>query len=157
MNIIKWQPANEVVTLRRMMDGLFDDVFSGAWHPFEIERTLVPPVDMIDSEKEITVKATLPGVAKDNVSIDITGDILTIKGEASSEKEEKKENYLYRESRHGTFSRTLTLPEGLEAEKAEAEMENGILTVRLPKAEIAKPKTVKVGIKKEEKAVEAEK
>jgi HSP20 family protein len=157
MSIIKWQPMNEAVTLRQMMDGLFDDAFSGDWHPFEIERTLVPPVDMIDSEKEITVRATLPGVARENVSIDVTGDTLTIKGETRSEKEEKKENYLYRESRHGTFSRALALPEGLQVEKAEAKMENGILTIRLPKAEIAKPKTVKVEIKKEEKTAEAEK
>lgn len=155
MSLIKWQPIGEAVTLRQLMDGLFDDTFSGAWHPFDGERNLVPPVDMIDGEKEITVKATLPGVAKENISIDITGETMTIKGETKVEKEEKKENYLYRESRYGTFSRTITLPEGLLTEKAEADVENGILTVKLPKAEVAKPKTVKVAIKKEVKSAEA--
>ena len=150
MSLIKWQPIGEVVSLRQLMDGLFDDALTAAWHPLEMERSLVPPVDMVETEKEIQVKATLPGVAREDISIDITGETLTIRGKMKSEKEEKKENYIYRESRHGSFSRTLTLPEGLQTDKAEAEIENGILTVKLPKAEISKPKTVKVEVKKEE-------
>lgn len=84
--------------------------------------------------------------AKDR-DINITGDTLTIKGEAKSEKEEKKESYYVQECHYGIFTRSITLPAGVESDKSEANLEKGILTLTLPKAESVKPKTIKVKAK----------
>jgi HSP20 family protein len=151
MNIIRWEPFNGLTSVRQAMDSLLDEALTRTWHPSDMEHTLVPPVDMVDNEKDIVVKAVLPGVAQEDVSIDITGDMLTIRGETKTDKEEKKEDYIYRESRYGTFVRSIALPEGLKTDKAEAEVKDGILTVTLPKAAIAKPKTIKVTLKNGEK------
>jgi HSP20 family protein len=114
---------------------------------------IVPPVDMAETDKELIVKAVLPGVAEEDISVDIVGDTLTIKGETRSGKEEKDETHLYREFRYGTFSRSLTLPGGLKTDRAEAELENGILKLSIPKAENAMPKAIKVKSKKVEKSL----
>jgi len=93
------------------------------------------------------VKATLPGVRTEDVNISITGDILTIKREHKEEHEVKEEDYLRRECRYGTFSRSVTLPVQVKADKAGAIFENGILTLTLPKAEEIKSKQIKVKAK----------
>jgi len=93
------------------------------------------------------VKATLPGLKPDDVTIDISGDMLTIKGETKAEQEVKKEDYMYQERRYGAFSRSVILPSGLRTEKCEATMEDGVLTLTIPKAEQVKPKAIKVKAK----------
>lgn len=86
------------------------------------------------------VKATLPGVKREDVSIDITGETLTIRGDTKAEEEVKREDYLYQERRYGSFSRSVVLPGGLKTDKAEATMEDYVLTLTIPKAEEVKPK-----------------
>ena len=93
----------------------------------------------------------MPGIKPEEVNIDITGDTLTIKGETKAKQEIKKENYLYQERRYGTFSRSVALPGGLKPDRAEATMEDGVLTLTIPKAEELKPKSIKVKAKKGEK------
>jgi HSP20 family protein len=93
------------------------------------------------------VKAALPGLKPEDVSIDITSETLTIRGENKAEQEIKKEDYLYQERRYGAFSRSLVLPSGLKPDKAEATMEDGVLTLTIPKAEGVKPKAIKVKAK----------
>jgi HSP20 family protein len=95
------------------------------------------------------VKAALPGLMPEDVSINITGETLAIKGESKAEQEIKKEDYLYKERRYGAFSRSVVLPSGLKTDKAEATMEDGILTLTIPKVEEVKPK--KVSVKAKEK------
>lgn len=82
-----------------------------------------------------------------DLDVNITGETLTIKGKARSEKEDKQENYYHRECRYGTFTRSVTLPTGIETDKAEANLENGVLTLTLPKAESVKPKAIRVKAK----------
>lgn len=89
----------------------------------------------------------MPGVKPEDIDITITGDTLTIKGEVKAEEKVEKANYIRRERRYGAFSRSLTLPTSVVAEKAKAEFENGVLTLTLPKAEEVKPKTIKVKAK----------
>jgi len=89
----------------------------------------------------------LARVRKKEVEITITGDTLTIKGEAKVAEEVKREHYLYQEQRYGAFTRSVTLPGALHSERAEATFENGILTLTIPRAEEAKPKTIKVKTK----------
>jgi HSP20 family protein len=91
----------------------------------------------------------LPGLKPEDVSIDITGETLTIKGESKAEQEIKKEDYLYQERRYGAYSRSVVLPSGLKTDKAEATMEDGILTLTIPKVEEVKPK--KISVKAKEK------
>lgn len=156
--LIRWEPFREMATLRQAIDRLFDDSLRPTWRQEEMDVNLIPPVDMVETDKDVVIKAVVPGVADEDLTIDIAGNTLTIKGESKTEKEEKNENHLYREFRYGTFTRSLTLPAGLNTEKAEAELENGILRLTLPKAESAKPKAIKVKAKKEIKSPkEAEK
>lgn len=149
--LMRWDPFREMASLRQAMDRLFEDTFRPAVWRTEL-AAIVPPIDMIETDKELVVKAMLPGVTEDDISIDIVGDTLTIKGETKAEKEEKGESHIYRECRYGSFSRSVTLPAGLKTDKAEAELENGVLKVVIPKAETAKPKAIKVKSKKAEKA-----
>jgi HSP20 family protein len=99
---------------------------------------------MYQTPSEVVIKAALPGVNPEEIDIAITGDTLTIKGETKAEEEIKREDYLYQEHRYGTFRRAVTLPGGVNSDKAEASFENGILTLTIPKADEIKPKQIKV-------------
>ncbi len=108
------------------------------------EKDWRPAVDFSETENEYTVKAELPGISKDDIDISLTDGVLTIKGEKRYEEKEEKENYHYMESRYGSFSRSLLLPEDASMEKVDAVYTNGVLTVSIPKAEAAKPKKIKI-------------
>ena len=145
MSIMRREPFSELVSLRQAMDRLFDDSFVRPSRMLAaFGEATIPAMDVYQTPNEFVVKASLPGTKPDDVDIDITGDTLTIKGETKAEQEIKKEDYLYQERRYGSFSRSLVLPSGLQADKTEATMENGILTLTIPKAEEAKPKAIKV-------------
>ncbi|MCD6453405.1 MAG: Hsp20/alpha crystallin family protein [Dehalococcoidales bacterium] len=148
MAIEKWQPLSELMSLRQAMDRLFEDSFVRPSRLLPtVGEVVTPALDVYQTSNEVVVKASLPGIKPEDVSIDIAGDILTIKGESKSEQETKREDYLYRERRYGAFSRSVVLPGGLQSDKAEATVEDGILTLIIPKAEEAKPKTIKVKAK----------
>jgi HSP20 family protein len=127
------------------MDRLFEDFFS---NPLNVSEAFSQPsVDLIQTDDEIIVKATLPGLDPDDLDIQITGDTLTLRGESKAEEEVKEAKYHLRERRYQSFSRSLRLPTTVVAEKAEAEMKNGVLTLTLPKAEEVKPKVISVKAK----------
>ena len=104
-------------------------------------------VDMYQTENDIVVKATLPGLEPEDIDIQITGDLLTLRGETKQETVDEKAKYHLREHRYQSFSRSLTLPAAVIADKTNAEMKNGVLTLTLPKAEEAKPKVITVKAK----------
>ena len=108
----------------------------------------VTAVDMYQTDKDVVVKVALPGVKQDDVDISITGDTLTVKGEVKSEKKVKQEDYFYQERRYGGFSRAIALPDGLETDKADANFEDGVLTLTIPKSEKIKPKQIKIKAKR---------
>ena len=144
-NLIRWEPAREMMTLREAMDHLFDDAFT---RPLTLrDGWSAPAVDMYQTDDEIVVKASLPGVKADEVQINITGEILTIKGETKQVEEKKDKAWHMREQRWGTFERAIALPTEVTADKARAEFENGILTITLPKAEEVKPKIINIKAK----------
>jgi len=148
MSMVRWGPFRELVSLRQAMDRLFEDSFVRPSHlAFVPGEELTPPINIYNTANEMVVKATLPGVKPEELDIDITGDTLTIKGETKAEQEIKEENYLLRECRYGAFSRSLNLPPGLKTDKAEASLENGILTLTIPRAEEVKRKAIKVKAK----------
>ena len=145
-NLIRWEPAREMMTLREAMDHLFDDAFT---RPLSLSGNSwsIPAVDMYQTDNEVVVKAALPGIKADEVQLNVTGEVLTIKGETKQENETKEKAYHIREQRWGTFERSLVLPTEVVADKAKADFENGILTITLPKAEEVKPKTINIKTK----------
>jgi HSP20 family protein len=154
MDLIKWEPLRETLNLSRAMDRLFDNaLMRSPLMSSEYGTSLVPPIDMYETENAVIVKAVMPGVSAENLNIDVAGDTLTIKGETKSETEDKKDNYFYRECRYGTFTRSLTLPAGVKSDKTEADIEDGVLTLTIPKSESVKPKAIKVTAKKTENKV----
>lgn len=144
-NLIRWEPAREMMTLREAMDHLFDDAFT---RPLTLrDGWSAPAIDMYQTDDEIVVKASLPGVKADEVQINITGEILTLKGETRQVEEKKDKAWHMREQRWGAFERAIALPTEVVADKAKAEFENGILTITLPKAEEVKPKIINIKAK----------
>jgi HSP20 family protein len=145
-NLTRWEPVREMMTLREAMDRLFDDAFTrpinirdGGWS--------APAVDMYQTEDEVVVRAALPGFKADEVQINVTGDVLTLRGEMKQEEEKNDKAWHIREHRWGSFERSIALPTDVKADKAVADFENGILTITLPKAEEVKPKTITVKAK----------
>ena len=144
-SLVRWEPFNDLISLRDAMDRLFEESFV---HPLRSE--LIPwgrsglPLDMYETENEVVVKASVPGIKPEELDVTIAGDTLTIKGETKMESEVKRECYLCQERRYGAFSRSVTLPGGLNTDKVDATFENGVLTLHIPKAEEIKPKTIKV-------------
>ncbi len=136
------------MSLRDAMDRLLEDsLVRPSLFPGEGER--VPALDVVEKEDSYVVKASVPGVNRDDLEITTSGNTLVIQGETREEKEEEEEGrYLYRERRYGAFSRSLTLPDDINADEAEAEFEDGILTLKLPKAETAKRKSIRIKKKK---------
>jgi HSP20 family protein len=143
-NLIHWEPEREMMTLREAMNHLFDEAFT----PMNMMRGVgVPSVDLYQTDDDIVVRASLPGMKADDVQISITGDLLTIKGEFKEKQDKKEKSYHLREHRYGLFERTLSLPSLVESDKARADFEDGILTITLPKSEATKPKTISVKAK----------
>ncbi|HSL44830.1 MAG TPA: Hsp20/alpha crystallin family protein [Anaerolineales bacterium] len=145
-NLTRWEPVREMMTLREAMDRLFDDAFTrpinlrdGGWS--------APAIDMYQTDDEVVVRAALPGFKADEVQINVTGDILTLRGELKQQEEKQDRAWHIREHRWGSFERSVSLPTEVTADKAVADFENGILTITLPKAEEVKPKTITVKAK----------
>jgi len=103
------------------------------------------PLDITENENEFIVRASLPGVRPEDVQITAHGDTLTIRGEIKEDQERKDDQYHLRERRFGLFQRTVTLPTTISADKAQAQFDNGVLTLILPKAEESKPKQIRIG------------
>jgi HSP20 family protein len=141
-----------MMTLRDAMSQLFEESMVrkspfGDWPFGRREDASTLAVDMYETEGEVMVKASLPGLKPEEVDITITGNSLEIRGETKEETEEKRGDYYYKERSFGTFQRSLTLPVEIKADEAEATFENGVLTLKMPKAEQAKAKQIKIQAK----------
>ena len=147
-NLMRWQPRNDVVSLRDVMDRLFEDSFVGPrWGWFAPASAANLAINMYETKNEVVVKAALPGVKPEEVEVMITGNTLTISGESKEENEVKEKDYMRKERQFASFTRSVTLPDGLKADQADASFENGVLTLKVPKTEGAKPKTIQVKAK----------
>lgn len=123
--------------LSKLMEDVFEEPPETGW---------MPAVEVTDSEDEVVLTAETPGLTREDVKIDLEGDVLRIHGEKREETEREEENGKYRisERRYGAFSRTFTLPASVDAEHVAAEMKNGVLTVRLPKTETARGRRIEI-------------
>ncbi len=146
-NLTRWEPVREMMTLREAMDRLFDDAFTRPLSVRDGWSMATPAIDMYQTDNEVVVKASIPGLKAEDVQINVTGDILTLKGEARQEEEHKDRAWHIREQRFGSFERSVVLPTDVKSDKAEAVFENGILTITLPKADEVKPKTINIKAK----------
>lgn len=141
-NLTRWEPVREMMTLREAMDRLFDDAFT---RPLSLSGvSAIPNLDVVETNDEIIVKASLPGLKAEDVQITVTGDTLTLRGEFKQETENGDATYHLRERRSGSFERTIPLPVDVQTDKAKADFENGILKITLPKSEAVKPKTITI-------------
>jgi len=146
MELVPWRPFRELGTFRREMDRLWDRFFGeeplgrgfvGEWSP---------TVDVSETKNELLVKAELPGLDVKDIEVNITGDLLTIKGEKKKEEEEKDEHH-HIERYYGSFQRSMRLPVNVQRDKVDATFEKGVLKVKMPKTEEAKKKEVKIQVK----------
>jgi len=148
MSIRRWYPYRDVVSLREAMNQLLEESMVRSPSGLEEREGLIPVrVDMVETDEGIVVKSDLPGMKPEDVDISIRENTLTIKGEFEAEEETERENVHIRERRYGAFQRSIPLPKAVEAEKAEAEFEDGVLRVTLPTVEEEKPKRISVRAK----------
>lgn len=146
-NLTRFDPLGEMVSLRHAMDRLFEDsvVSPLSWRTISGGGDgIAPPLDVHETDDHIVVTAALPGVKPDDVEITMVGQTLTLRGEMKAADEIEKDQYLYRERRYGSFSRTLQLPVRVEGDRAEATFTDGILTLRVPKSEEVKPRQIRI-------------
>jgi HSP20 family protein len=144
-NLVRFEPMREMVHMSDAMDRLFENFYGRGWRDMDLFEA--PSVDMYQTENEIVVKASLPGMKADDIQISVVGDVLTLRGEVKADEEIKEASYHIRERRSGSFARSMPLPSAVQADKARAEFENGVLTLTLPKAEEMRPKTITVKAK----------
>ena len=146
MTLVRWHPTRDVVTRRPEMNRLVNEFFRGGirgrggrW-----AGSWMPAVDVYENDQTFTLKAELPGFSKEDVRVEIKDNVLTLKGERKRETEVKEEQYHRVERAYGTFQRSFMLPVSVDTEKADATFKDGVLELKLPKAEEAKPKAIKV-------------
>jgi HSP20 family protein len=142
--IVRWEPFREITSLRDAMDRMFEEGFWRPPVPFGGWSEGSLALDMYETEDTVVVKTAIPGMKADDLDVSVTGNTLTIRAETTEEEEIKRERYLRRERRHGSYARSVTLPNGLQADRAEADYTDGVLTLTFPKAEEVRPKTIKV-------------
>ena len=142
-NLVRWEP----LSLRRAMDRLFEESFVRPWGALPTVASGALTVDMYETPEEVVITTAVPGIDPEDVEVSVTGDTLTISGECKAEEDVKGANYLCRERRHGYFSRSLALPANVVSGEATADYANGVLTLRLPKAEEVRPRRIKIEVK----------
>ncbi len=148
MSLIRWDPFDELASLRDSMDKLFEAFVTR--RPAREMAIWQPAVEIYETDNEVVVRAELPGIDPKNVDITVTEDTLTIRGEHKVEQENKGRDYLRRELRYGAFLRSLTLPAGVQGDLAKAAYKHGMLEITVPKSVRAKTKAVKVEVGQKE-------
>src|ERR671939_518856 len=147
MAIVRWEPFRELATLQNEMNRLFNSAFD-APSPGNggTLRRWMPAMDLVETDDHFVLRADLPGMSESDVNIEVEDRVLTISGERKAEHETSKEGYHRVERAFGSFSRALTLPEGVDPESVEASFDRGVLEVRIPKPEQRKPRKISIGV-----------
>jgi len=151
MALIRWEPVRELNTIQHEMNRLFNTFFevpgpaNGGTQP--ALRRWIPAMDLVETGDSFVLRADLPGVSEKDVKLELEDNVLTISGERRSEQEERKEGYYRVERAFGSFSRSLTLPEGIDPQAVQASFAQGVLEVRIPKPEQRKARKVAITVK----------
>jgi HSP20 family protein len=148
MTIVRWEPLRELSTLQSEMNRLFNTVFDAPGNAATGGSTLrrwMPAMDLLESGDHFVLRADLPGMSEEDVKIELEDSTLTISGERKVEHEAEREGYYRVERASGSFSRSLTLPKGVDPEAVSAKFDRGVLEVRIPKPEERKPRRIEIG------------
>jgi HSP20 family protein len=143
--LTRWEPFREFSTLQDRMNRLFRDTY-GSEEDSLTTTSFAPPVDVYEDEHNITLKVEVPGIDEKDIDVRLENNTLTVHGERKFENEEKEENYRRVERRYGSFTRSFTLPNTVDAENVTANYDKGVLKIQLAKKSEAKPKQIKVNI-----------
>jgi HSP20 family protein len=151
MALVRWDPAREVDLLQGDMNRIFDTFFQGRGVNGGSDggRRWIPPMDLAETDDEFVLRADLPGLDRNDLEIQVKDRVLTILGERRAEHEDRKEGFHRVERSFGRFSRSLDLPEGIDASAVKAEFERGVLEVRIPKPEERQPTKIEIGGRKD--------
>lgn len=144
MSMSRWDPFRDMMTLRDSVDRVFEETFGrlrGDGFEFWTGR---PALNMFETDTTITIEIPLPGVKLEDVTVTISNGMLTIKGERRSKEELKDEQFIHREVRYGSFERSVLLPDNVDVDNADAEFEDGVLHVKLPKTATVEPKRLEI-------------
>ncbi len=144
-NLMRWRPMRDMMTLRNEMDRLFDRAFEDSplsqWQP---STNWGLALDVAENDDAFIVTASVPGMKPEDIDITISDNVLTIKGEFKSDETINEDSYHIRERRFGSFGRSINLPSMVDSDDVEAQYENGVLTLTVPKAEEVKPRRIEV-------------
>jgi HSP20 family protein len=149
MALIRWEPVRELNTIQSEMNRLFNTYFDAPVPSNGSSTSLrrwIPAMDLVEADNDFVLRADLPGVEEKDVKIELEDRVLTVSGDRKSEREERKEGYYRLERAFGSFTRTLTLPEGIDPTAITATFDKGVLEVRIPKPEAKKPHRVAIAV-----------
>ena len=146
MALIRWEPVAELNTIQNEMNRLFNTFFD---QPTPTGRSggtgrWLPPMDLLETTEHYVLRADLPGLSDGDVNVQLEDNVLTVSGERNAEHEQQQEGYHRLERAFGAFSRSLTLPDGVDADAVQAHFDRGVLEIRIPKPEQKKPRNVQI-------------
>jgi HSP20 family protein len=157
MAIVRWEPLRELTTLQNEMNRLFGTVFDT---PTQGNggtlRRWMPAMDLVETKDHFVLRADLPGLSEEDVNIEVEDRVLTVSGERKAEHTENKDGFHRVERAFGSFSRSLTLPEGVDPESVAASFDRGVLEVQIPKPEERKPRKISIGVGNSPKTIDTE-
>src|SRR3982751_382068 len=156
MTIVRWEPLREFGALQNEMNRLFNTVFDtpGPGNGGATMRRWMPAMDLVESGEHFVLRADLPGMSEDDVNIEFEDGTLTVSGERKTEHEDSKEGFHRVERSFGAFSRSLTLPQGIDPEAVSAKFDRGVLEIRIPKPEERKPRRISIAHGGRQEAIE---
>jgi HSP20 family protein len=147
MALVRWEPVRELSSLQSEMNRLFNTFFDAPTTAGNGgARRWIPSMDLVETDDHFVLRADLPGLSEDDVAIELEDNVLTVSGERKSEHQDKREGFYRVERSYGEFRRSLTLPEGVEADGIEASFDKGVLEVRIPKPAERKPRRVAIKV-----------
>ncbi|HXP37977.1 MAG TPA: Hsp20/alpha crystallin family protein [Solirubrobacteraceae bacterium] len=154
MAVIRWEPAREINSLQQEVNRLFGSFFdTQAGAAPAAPRRWIPAMDLVEQGEHYVLRADLPGVSEDDVNVELDENVLTISGERRSEHDEQHDGYRRIERASGSFSRSLTLPDGVDPAGVRARFQHGVLEVAVPKPVQRKPQRVAISVGAEQPAV----
>jgi HSP20 family protein len=148
--LTRWEPFRDIASLQDRMNRLFNEQVAnyGSNEESLFAGSFTPAVDVYEDEQAIQLKFEVPGIDEKDIDIRLENQVLTVRGERKLEKETKEENFRRVERRYGSFTRSFNLPNTVDSESVHAAYDKGVLSVRLPKKEAAKPKQIKINVGK---------
>ncbi len=145
MALVRFDPNREVDSLQSEVNRVFDAFFGSSAGSADRARRWVPAMDLAETDEDLILRADLPGLTRDDVAIEVKDGTLTVSGERRAEHEDKAEGYYRVERAFGSFSRSVSLPRGVDPDAVTADFAEGVLEVRIPKPEERKPHRVEIG------------